>query len=154
MTKKVRGLRLPSLNPELIPRLNHPKPNIVSPISLIQISPKFKSKIQEKYLQDPTWKSVLNTIKKNSLLGDNKANLPFKIRNGLLWKKSSDNINGYAHLCIPKIYSPDIFQILHGPNHIGINRLQSFLMQYYIPHGRADLKKYLDGYPKCQVFRT
>lgn len=154
MTEEVRGLRLPSLDPELIPRLNHPEPDIVSPISLIQISPEFRSKIQEGYLQDPTWKSVLDTIKKNSLLGDNKADLPFKIRDGLLWKKSSDDVNGCARLCIPRICGPDIFQILHGPNHVGMDRLQSFLMQYCIPHGRADLRKYLDGCPECRVFRT
>lgn len=42
---------------------------------MVSISPEFTTKFQQGYLEDPVWKTVLNTTKQNVRLGESSATL-------------------------------------------------------------------------------
>lgn len=76
-------------------------------------------------------------------LGVNQADLPFELRDGLIWKKGEIS----DRLCIPHTCSREILELLHGKYHVGIDRLQArgFVMDW------KELKRYLQSCPECAV---
>jgi len=117
-------------------------------VSLMQISPEFKKKLQQGYLEDKKWKQVLDQIKKNIKLGDNQAQLPFYLKHGLLWRTSET----LERLCVPRTAAPEIFQLLHGQNHLSAEKFRHSLLQFVID--RQELKKYLKTCPECSILKS
>ncbi|GAW26152.1 hypothetical protein SAMD00023353_2201730 [Rosellinia necatrix] len=118
-------------------------------IALIQMSPEFKAQLRQGYKEDPKWVNTLKLVTQNmNLDAANQANLPFQLRDGLLWKigETADR------LCIPRNCAREIFELLHGDNHVGDSRFQAMASQFVI--NRKELKKYLRTCPECAMFRN
>lgn len=119
--------------------------------AMVELAPEFKTKLQHGYKTDPIWQKVLDVVTRNmSLRESDRADLPFQVRHGLIWKMDHDHA---PRLCIPRSCFADIFDAVHNGNHLGYDKLSEFISQYCMHNGLKELRKYLKHCPNCAVFQ-
>ncbi|EAQ91761.1 hypothetical protein CHGG_03696 [Chaetomium globosum CBS 148.51] len=146
-------LRLPSIRtfPEPADKdvdLGQPTATTTSGIVTLDIHPEFVERLQEGYLQDPVWKRTMTVIRQNnSLLPANRANLPFELHKGLLWKTGGQ----VPRLCVPRTCLTDILNAIHDGNHRGFQALRTRLSNFCISQPTKMLRAYVNACPQCKA---
>lgn len=113
------------------------------------MSPEFREKLQRGYVDIIAWKKTLDMLATNDELPpDNKGDLPFTLRDGLLWKTANDAPD---RLSIPSSWERDVFDPLHDRNHLGYSKLSTSITKYCMNRGHAKLREYLKTCSTCKV---
>ena len=125
------------------------------PITLVELSNKFKKKLVDGYNEDPGWKQIKNTITANNNLEANAAILPYQIFDELIYYLDLDLGDC---LCIPgnqKLLKQVFNQVHNKIGHVKYARTHQWLTQsLYIRHRAKQLCKYLHHCPECQLQMT
>ena len=121
--------------------------------TVFHMAPHLRNKLSQGYDKDPEWRTTMETVQRNMRIDqEDRATLPFKLTNGLLWKKAADGMPD--RLCVPRDCIRDVFAHIHGPSHLGYNKLRDELAKFVVKKGAQKLRGYLRQCPNCQVFRT
>ena len=119
-------------------------------VNLIYLFPKFKTRLKQKYEDEPQWKRVIRTIRKKDELEKNTVTLPFQLIDGILYFKNDDR---NFRLCVPSNKETKVFRLTHDemgyPEYTKIHeRLTNGL---YFRKMAAKFHKFIRHCPKCQI---
>ncbi|KAI0996230.1 hypothetical protein K3495_g11949, partial [Podosphaera aphanis] len=134
---------------------NHDQQTMAFPISIVQISPQFLTKLKEETLKDTRCKKLYDLIKNNDGLSVDGANLPFSLFGDILYAKP-DVLHENFRPVIPRSMEKDIFQIAHDQlGHVGYLRTHERLNgNVYIFDLGKKLRSYLVHCRECMVNAT
>jgi Integrase zinc binding domain len=119
--------------------------------TLVQMSDEFRAQLQDGYLQDPVYASLLKHIQANDKLGDDRAELPFSMTDGLIFHEGDTQ-----RLCIPESMVGKVLTIAHTDvSHPGFHRtFQRAHHSWYIKSLAKHVKKFINHCPECKVNQT
>jgi hypothetical protein len=116
----------------------------------MQISDKLRQALIEGYRKDAKFSGIIKTITSNKKLGENAAQLPFTLREDLLYCKS---IDGYLQkLCILSTCLKDVFIAAYKYGHPGFHKTSHILLSsaFFIPKLSRHLRDFLTHCPECK----
>ena len=122
------------------------------PVSLVEMNDDFRQRLLRGY-QEPRWARVITMVKENGALGDDAADLAYKLVNDLLY--FNDDERG-LRLCIPSSMEHEVFKLAHDEmGHPGYARTHERLTQgLYIFNLSKKLHEFLRHCPHCQLNQT
>ena len=126
------------------------------PITTAQVSAEFLNEIRTAYATDKMCQRIIEILKENQSRGaNNAAELPFKIKNGLILAKA-DRIHQMDRPVIPKSLVGNILDSAHdAQGHPGYARLtQSISENFYVFDISKVIRTYLWHCRLCQVMQT
>ena len=118
------------------------------------MSDDFRIRLKEGYALDGPWTAIIETARKNSNHGINKAKLPFVIKDDLLYH--IDQNDGHERICIPDTVCAEVFRLAHDElGHPGYYRTHERLANtVHIRHMSKKLREFLKHCPLCQLYGT
>ena len=123
------------------------------PITLVELSEDFKKQLIQGYTADPHWTQIHRMLDTNTRLGENTADLPYKVVRELIYFK---DIELGLRLCIPESLIPEVFQLAHDElGHQGYDCTHQKLSEgLYIFNMAKHLRSYIRHCPQCQLYCT
>ena len=123
------------------------------PITLVELSEDFKKRLIQGYTADPRWTRIHRMLDTNARLGENAADLPYKVVRELICFK---DIELGLRLCIPESLIPEVFRLAHDElGHQGYDRTHQKLSEgLYIFNMAKHLRSYIRHCPQCQLYCT
>ena len=123
------------------------------PVSLVQMSNAFKQRLVQGYTADPRWIRIQDIIERNRALGEDAADLPYKLLRGLIYYK---DVEFGLRLCVPQPLVGEVFNLAHDKlGHQGYDRTHQRLTEgLYIYNLAKQLHAYIQHYHQCQLRQT
>ena len=123
------------------------------PVTLVQLSEDFKARLRQGYVDDPRWVRIRETLDNNQALGENAAELPYRIIRDLIYYQDPDQ---GRRLCIPQPLVGEVFRLAHDDTgHQGYDRTHQRLTEgLYIAKMAKQLREYIRHCPDCQLRQT
>jgi hypothetical protein len=119
--------------------------------TMAEMSPKFKERLIQGYTIDPAFQRIIDDIKENEKLEDNKALIPFSLDNDLLW-----HYDEVDRLCIPESLVGEVLKIAHTEaGHLGSDRTyERAATSWYIRSLARYIRDFIRHCPQCKVYQT
>ena len=123
------------------------------PVTLVELSEVFKRRVVQGYTNDLRWIRIQKMLDTNDRLGENVADLPYKVVRRLIYFK---DIELGLQLCIPESLIPQVFRLVHDElGHQGYDCTYRKLSEgLYIFNMAKHLCSYLRHCPQCQLHCT
>ena len=132
-----------------------PRSEMVSahPVTLVELSDEFKTRLIQGYSDDPRWTRIRDMVTANADLRENAAVIPYKMLQQLIY---FDDVELGLRLCIPEPLVQEVFRLAHDEvGHQGYDRTHQRLSEgLYIYNMAKHLRVYITHCPECQLRRT
>ena len=119
--------------------------------TMAEMSPEFKERLIQGYIIDPAFQRIIDDIKENDKLEDNKALIPFSLDDNLLWHH--DEVD---RLCIPESLVGEVLKIAYTEaGHLGSDRTyERAATSWYIHNLARHVRDFIRHCPQCKVYQT
>jgi hypothetical protein len=119
--------------------------------SIGEMSPDFRKRLITAYQSDPVYSQLLLQLQENDSLAENKAQLKFALRDGLVWHQGDTD-----RLCIPDSLVGEVLNLEHThQSHHGFERtFHRAALTWYIRKLGRQVRDFIKECPECKIFQT
>jgi hypothetical protein len=119
--------------------------------SIGEMSPDFRKRLITAYQSDPVYSQLLLQLQENDSLAENKAQLKFALRDGLVWHQGDTD-----RLCIPDSLVGEVLNLEHThQSHHGFERtFHRAASTWYIRKLGRQVRDFIKECPECKIFQT